>query len=96
MVTVLDSGDLRVRFPNNQLWTLNSDAVVKVNGDETVISSSVNLKNSRIFMLHVVEILSAVFDYNFCCGGAVYICLFVCLFVCTFVCRWITFSREML
>ena len=28
--SVLDSGDIRVRYPNNLVWTMNSEAVVKV------------------------------------------------------------------
>ena len=28
--TILDSGDVRVRFPSNKTWTLNSDAIAKV------------------------------------------------------------------
>ena len=28
--TVLDSGNIRVRYPSNRVWTLNSDAIVKV------------------------------------------------------------------
>ena len=30
--TVLDSGDIRVKYPNNRVWTMNSDTVVKVSG----------------------------------------------------------------
>ena len=28
--TVLDSGDIRVRYPSNHIWTMNPDTVVKV------------------------------------------------------------------
>ena len=28
--TILDSGNIRVRYPSNRVWTLNSDAIMKV------------------------------------------------------------------
>lgn len=30
MKTVLDSGDLRICYPSNRMWTINADAVTKV------------------------------------------------------------------
>ena len=43
---VLDSGDVRVRYPSNCMWTMNPDTVVKV---KSTLSSLLTNHSALIF-----------------------------------------------